>query len=145
MAAQRPEDRGAGEIDGQKALARCGGDHGCGPSVLACNVACCRSDLVGLRGAVGSAVSGGVLPGTIGALREMEKAKRGADRDGSGQRSQRTTPDTKTLADLGISKDQRAAIAAEMANMTHGSNRARVPASRSGYRNTAGTPRPRCA
>jgi hypothetical protein len=39
-------------------------------------------------------------------LREMEKAKRGPDRD-TGQRSQRSTPDSPpTLHDLGISRDQ---------------------------------------
>ena len=40
-------------------------------------------------------------------LSEMEKAKRGADKNGSGQRSQRTTPESpKTLAEMGVSKDQ---------------------------------------
>ena len=42
-------------------------------------------------------------------LRDTEKAKRGADKNGSGQRSQQTTPDSpKTLTEMGISKDQSA-------------------------------------
>ena len=37
-------------------------------------------------------------------LRDMTKAKRGADERGQG--SQRSTPDVRTLADLGVSRDQ---------------------------------------
>jgi uncharacterized low-complexity protein len=40
-------------------------------------------------------------------LRDMEKAKRGPDKNGNGQRSQQTTPEqSKTLSEMGVTKDQ---------------------------------------
>ncbi len=39
-------------------------------------------------------------------LAKMEKAKRGPDKNGSGQRSRRATSDAKTLSEMAISKDQ---------------------------------------
>ena len=39
-------------------------------------------------------------------LQQTQKAKRGPDKHGSGQRSQRATSEAKTLSEIGINKSQ---------------------------------------